>query len=111
MRELLTSQGRIPRSTFWKYFGCLYGAMIVVAFVSEKAELPEPAKALLMCLLLPFMLIGILVQIKRWHDRDKSGWWVLINFIPCLGGIWALIELGFLPGTAGPNRFGPDPFY
>jgi len=47
--------------------------------------------------------------VKRYHDRDKSGWWILILFIPLVGFIWFLIELGCLPGTPGPNRFGPDP--
>lgn len=49
------------------------------------------------------------LQVKRWHDRDKSGWWVLINLVPFIGGIWALVECGFLEGTKGPNKFGPDP--
>ena len=53
--------------------------------------------------------IGLAVQIKRWHDRDKSGVWVLIAFIPFVGPIWSLIECGFLDGTEGPNRFGPSP--
>ena len=54
-----------------------------------------------------FSLIpAIIVPIKRFHDRDKSGWWVLIGLIPIIGAIWLLIELGFLKGTPGPNRFG-----
>lgn len=57
---------------------------------------------------LPFLLVSMLVQIQRWHDRNKNGWWVLINFIPYLGGIWAFIELGCLKGTTGPNRYGED---
>ncbi len=40
---------------------------------------------------------------------DKSGWWMLIALIPIIGSIWFLIELGFLAGTPGPNRFGPPP--
>lgn len=53
------------------------------------------------------LIPSIIVYIKRFHDRDKSGWWVLIAFIPIIGAIWILIELGFLKGTPGPNRFGP----
>ncbi len=49
------------------------------------------------------------VFVKRWHDRDKSGWWMLINLIPVVGQIWTLIECGFLDGTQGPNRHGPSP--
>jgi Protein of unknown function (DUF805) len=52
---------------------------------------------------------AIMVYIKRFHDRDKSGWWVLIALIPIIGALCILIELGFLPGTPGPNRFGPPP--
>ena len=52
---------------------------------------------------------SLALQIKRWHDRDKSGWWVLIALVPIIGGLWALIECGFLEGTKGPNKFGPDP--
>ena len=51
----------------------------------------------------------IALYAKRWHDRNKSGWWSLIGLIPIIGGIWMLIELGFLKGTAGPNSYGPDP--
>ena len=50
--------------------------------------------------------IGLSVQIKRWHDRNKSGWWALLNLIPVIGQIWILIECGILPGTVGGNRFG-----
>ena len=53
------------------------------------------------------LIPSIIVYIKRFHDRDKSGWWVLIGLIPIIGAIWLLIELGFLKGTDGPNRFGP----
>jgi uncharacterized membrane protein YhaH (DUF805 family) len=52
---------------------------------------------------------GIAVGIKRYHDRNKSGFWVLIQFVPFIGAIWYFVETGFLTGTPGPNRFGPDP--
>jgi len=53
------------------------------------------------------LIPAILIYIKRFHDRDKSGWWVLIGLIPIIGALWLLIELGFLKGTDGPNRYGP----
>jgi uncharacterized membrane protein YhaH (DUF805 family) len=49
----------------------------------------------------------VMIEIKRLHDRDKSGWWILLWFVPIIGAIWALIEIGFVAGTPGPNRFGP----
>lgn len=58
-----------------------------------------------------YIVANFAIQIKRFHDRNKSGWWIFLHFIPAIGGIWALIELGFLKGTPGPNRFGADPTY
>ncbi len=73
-------------------------------------------------------------MIKRIHDRNKSGWTVLIYYVPStldaivnfvwgrenpaavtlslislVIGIWFLVELGCMRGTMGDNRFGPDP--
>lgn len=58
---------------------------------------------------LTMFISGILVGIKRLHDRHKGGGWLFIILIPIVGQIWLLIELGFLAGTQGQNRFGPDP--
>ena len=48
------------------------------------------------------------LNVKRCHDRDKSGWFYLVNFIPIVS-LWYLVEIGFLKGTEGDNRFGQDP--
>ena len=56
-----------------------------------------------------FVLIpSIAVQVRRFHDQDKSGWFVLINFVPYIGGIIVLVFM-LLEGTRGPNKYGPDP--
>jgi uncharacterized membrane protein YhaH (DUF805 family) len=52
----------------------------------------------------PLLAMGI----KRWHDRDKSGWWMLLAFIPIVN-LYAYVSLFLLPGTRHLNRFGPDP--
>ncbi len=53
--------------------------------------------------------INMAVSIKRFHDRNKSGLWFLIIFIPYIGGLWLLIECGFFPGTEGSNAYdGPE---
>lgn len=57
----------------------------------------------------------LIVQIGRWHDRNKSGWWVFLNCIPFAGTLWVLIELGILRGPDGDNRYGapgaPPPWF
>lgn len=57
---------------------------------------------------LALIVPAIAVQVRRFHDQDKSGWFVLLNFIPYIGGLIVLVFM-FLEGTRGPNRFGPDP--
>jgi uncharacterized membrane protein YhaH (DUF805 family) len=52
---------------------------------------------------------ALAISTKRWHDRNKSGWWNLVALIPCIGSVWSLIECGFLPGDEDANRFGPNP--
>ena len=49
------------------------------------------------------------IAIKRFHDRDQSGWWLLLNLIPLIGQLWLAVVLGFLKGSDGENRFGADP--
>ncbi|MGF1807380.1 DUF805 domain-containing protein, partial [Aliivibrio sifiae] len=49
------------------------------------------------------------LYIKRFHDRNKSGWWMLISLVPFIGGLWLLIECGCLSGNEGDNKFGPEP--
>lgn len=109
MKELFTTDGRIPRSTFWKFFGCLYALCLVVGFLSESKVIPEAVMPIFGLVLLPVLFVGIIVQVKRWHDRDKSGWWILINFIPIFGALWSFVECGFVRGTDGANQYGPDP--
>ena len=58
---------------------------------------------------LTLLVSTIKIFIKRYHDRDKSGAWVFIILVPVIGALWSFIETGFLAGTSGPNRFGPDP--
>ena len=61
------------------------------------------------------LIPGLALAVRRFHDRDMSGWWlvgfVIANFIPLVNFVSAIVflVLMLLPGTAGPNRFGPDP--
>jgi uncharacterized membrane protein YhaH (DUF805 family) len=83
--------------------------------------------------LVPMMISSFAIGVKRLHDRDQSGWWIVLFYFgpgvasaiaqsSASGGvslvlslvsfaisIWAIVVLGFLRGTRGPNRYGPDP--
>lgn len=120
---LFSAQGRIPRSTWWASyfafnipFNLLTGIVVgIVTFMFLRGPDFTDSEAILTIVLtaLPFTIFGVIINlnliVKRLHDRDHSGWFYLIALIPMVGGIWLLVELGFLPGTEGPNRFGEDP--
>ena len=54
-----------------------------------------------------FLWPSIAIQVKRWHDLDMSGWWVLVNLVPIVGSLGALIANGFMAGSQNENRYGP----
>ena len=90
--------GRIPRATYW----IASIPFIPIGIVAEIYDDRGWSIFLLLAMLWP----ALAIYAKRWHDRDKSGWWTLITLVPLVGPIWALVECGFLPGTVGQNRFG-----
>lgn len=117
---LFSFGGRIPRRVFWAAtIGTEVGFILIG--LSIASAFPEPNSGttghrtsvigdllqLLLCV--PIIWTRLAIIVKRWHDHDKSGWWVLIGLIPIIGPIWAFVELGCLRGTYGKNQYGPDP--
>ncbi len=106
----LSADGRVNRKQWWlKLVLPVFVITLILSFIDGATGRfdPETGLGLFSGIFTLIALVpSILVHIKRFHDRDKSGWWVLIGLIPLIGGIWLLIELGFLKGTPGPNRFG-----
>lgn len=104
----LSFDGRLNRQPFW--IGNLILTVInVVGTLVGLAVGGAVGNLISLIFSLAILYPGICIAIKRCHDRDKSGWWFCIIFIPIVGIIWYIIEFGFLRGTEGPNRFGPDP--
>ncbi|MFN4143146.1 DUF805 domain-containing protein [Aestuariivirga sp.] len=111
-KYLFTSlEGRIGRQSYW--MGVL--VMVVISIIAGVLDVmlgtasEEGYGAISIIAALVMIYPAIVLYAKRWHDRGKSGWWSLIGLIPVIGGLWMLIELGFLRGTDGPNQYGPDP--
>jgi uncharacterized membrane protein YhaH (DUF805 family) len=128
MKQLLFSpNGRIARAAFWKATILILVADLVAGILCKilggvipNQATEDGAYNVTGVAALPFVAIvfafgvfsvwaGICIGIKRYHDRDKSGAWLLIQFVPMIGSLWYLIETGFLAGTPGANRFGSDP--
>ena len=136
-KEILFSfKGRIPRRQYWGGIGILILSsvpigLIIFAIGDSKSAVSIAFVAIIgIVAYIALIWASFALGIKRWHDRDKSGWWMLIGFIPIIGGmvnrvtvdfhglisfisliaaIWSFVEQGCLRGTEGPNRFGDDP--
>ncbi|MEO3433885.1 DUF805 domain-containing protein [Inquilinus sp. CAU 1745] len=100
--------GRSSRSEYWYWVLFILLVQLVLGVI-ESAVLPITSRGILVGIFgLIVLLPNIAVSVRRLHDIDKSGWWLLIGLIPILGVI-VLIVFFCLKGTDGDNRFGPDP--
>lgn len=112
---LFSIRGRISRSQLWlKWILPVTIVYIVLSLIarigaaSDSTAIAVIASLLTVIFALFTIWPGIATNVKRAHDRDRSGWFILLLFVPILN-IWPIIELLFLRGTIGSNRFGPDP--
>ena len=125
--------GRSRRMEYWMFtLFCVIVAFVMIALMLAGGlsfasfVTPEAAQmsigpmvflggGLLGLFWLGTIIPSIAVVVRRLHDRDMSGWWylgiVVASMIPLIGVIAsiAFIVLMLLPGTPGPNRYGPDP--
>jgi uncharacterized membrane protein YhaH (DUF805 family) len=100
MAQFFSFSGRIGRYEYWIWSFGLIG-MVIGAFVLE-AMFTVGLFALVGSL--GYFVGNLSLTVRRWHDHDKSGAWILINLIPFIGLIWSFVELGLVEGTRGPNR-------
>jgi len=112
-KYLFTSfDGRINRAKFWAGVGVIIAVAIVAQILDNVLGITIGESGLgpiYIIVGLISLYCAIALYAKRWHDRDKSGWWTLIGLVPIIGGIWLIVELGILQGTQGSNQYGPDP--
>jgi uncharacterized membrane protein YhaH (DUF805 family) len=106
---LLSAAGRVSRSQFWLRWALPYIVVtVILEFLLFMVLDPWTAMIILYVYLLATLWPSIAIYIKRAHDRGRSGWFVLLFIVPILN-LWVMIELLFLPGTAGNNAYGTDP--
>lgn len=109
-------EGRSSRKEFWMFLlgvNLVNLVWIVLAAAGtdeygDTTALGNMAFGFIALTLLAVLVPMIAVQVRRFHDQDRSGWFALLNLIPYAG---VLIVLGFMlvEGTRGSNRYGPDP--
>jgi uncharacterized membrane protein YhaH (DUF805 family) len=118
-------EGRIRRSQFWlASFGISFALaaillvlLLMMGFGYQAAgRTPSVGTGIagmigglgIFALIVASFWVHVALVVKRWHDRDRPGVFMLFSFVPFVN-IWAAIELLFLDGTQGPNQYGPSP--
>ncbi len=111
LRHILFSfGGRIGRRAWWLWgVAALLGLSLYATVLLRVAGVAADTADLVVNLLLLWPALAI--SAKRWHDRGKSAWWMLVLLVPVVGWIWSLVENGCLRGHAGANRYGADPLH
>ena len=137
--KYLSFRGRANRQRYWLTVLSICGLFFVSAIVSVMLTSMPALALIVLPFWVAFLVAVFANGVRRLHDRNKSAWWLLVFYVlPTIlsvpfrfaehGGsdglqattamlavlglpfsIWGLVELGFLKGTAGPNRFGEDP--
>lgn len=95
--------GRASRSEYWYWALFSIVATMVAAVMDSVAGLGFFSGVVSLGLFLP----SIAVAFRRFHDMDRTAWWLLLS-LTGIGGLIIIVWFCF-PGTVGPNRFGPDP--
>lgn len=112
LKKYADFQGRARRAEYWMFvlFQILvYIAVAILGLILSGGNSDSATATGLMALVtLGLLLPSIAVTVRRLHDTNRTGWWILISFLPLIGGIW-LFVLTVLDGTPATNRFGPDP--
>jgi uncharacterized membrane protein YhaH (DUF805 family) len=100
-------QGRATRPEYWWWVLFIVVVAVVLRLLGGLIlGMDSGAGGLLSGLFyLATLLPGLAVSVRRLHDTDRSGWWLLIGFIPVIGTL-VLIYFMVQPGTMAPNQFG-----
>ena len=106
---LLSFDGRIKRKAWWLVVAPIIALNLMLNSLSSSFASPFGVQMLSMIISLALIWPLLAVSAKRWHDRNKSGLWTLVNIVPIIGLIWMVVECGCLKGSAGENEYGPEP--
>ena len=114
IRKYAEFSGRARRAEYWMFvlFYCLVVIALMIVSAVFGAVLGSAGRGLAVAVLglfgLAMIVPSLAVSFRRLHDINKSAWWILISLVPFVGGL-VLLVFHILPGTVGPNQYGPDP--
>jgi uncharacterized membrane protein YhaH (DUF805 family) len=137
--KYLSFRGRANRQRYWLTALAIAGLMFASAIVAVVLQIVPLLSVIVLPVWLALVVAIFANATRRLHDRNRSGWWLLLFYVlptilsiplqlaqdsapeglqglaallALVGlpfSIWGLVELGFLKGVVGPNRFGEDP--
>lgn len=109
MRKYAVFRGRASRSEFWSFYAVYLIATVAVIMLDQSyfGTLRDESGVITMLFAAVHALPGMAVQVRRLHDINRSGWWILVNLTGI--GVFAMIIVAMLKGTDGTNNFGPEP--
>ncbi|MBY8879920.1 DUF805 domain-containing protein [Actinacidiphila acidipaludis] len=104
LKKYAVFSGRARRKEYWMYtlFNCI--ALAVLLGLGVVVNTMIPYLLYLVAIIVPTLAVAV----RRLHDTGKSGWFILLNFIPLVGGLIALVFM-CLEGQRHPNTYGSDP--
>lgn len=116
LRRYAQFTGRSGRKEFWLFLlavNLVAAALAIVwtadtNFIGYTGTIGNMAFAILIIGFLAILVPYLAVQVRRFHDQDRSGWFALLNLIPYIGPFIVLVMMA-LPETEGANQYGPDP--
>jgi uncharacterized membrane protein YhaH (DUF805 family) len=111
MEFLFFPAGRIGRGKWW--IGQLAIGLNIALWAGLAYSGPEELRPVFTLISLVMAALNLWVNFcisaQRYHDLGKSAWWTLLVFVPIIGLIWQLVELGFISGHLEDNDYGPGP--
>jgi uncharacterized membrane protein YhaH (DUF805 family) len=118
LRKYADFQGRARRSEYWMFAlfvlivdVVLYALLGMSGSFGPGAAGPSGGALIVLLMLSVFGLAmfipSLAVGVRRLHDTNRSGWWLLLGLVPFLGIVILIFML--LPGTPGTNTYGADP--
>ena len=111
LKKYAVFEGRARRKEYWFFFLFYILVSFALAFVDGLTGTYSTTMGVGLLgglFMLAVFLPTLAVTVRRLHDTDRSGLWILLGLVPCIGALVLLVFM-ILEGTNGSNRFGPDP--
>lgn len=98
--------GRATRNEYWWFYLVNLAVTLLLAIIESVFSIPFTLLSTIY--FFASIVPSLSIQVRRLHDVDKSGWYMLLNFVIIIGWIWLLV-LNILDSTPGSNKYGPNP--